>query len=373
MTDSEKSTLLIVDDMPTNLRMLSTYLRQLDYKVLIAQDGQDALVRVAYNRPDLILLDVMMPKMDGFETCRRLKEDEKTREIPIIFMTALSDTVDKVKGFELGAVDYITKPVQHEEVLARITTHLALRHLQKTLEEKNRCLQQQSLELQKQNEELDAYAHTVAHNLKNPLNGVIGCTDTLTREIGSSATPGIMKFLQFLQQSGNKMRDTINALLLLASVRAQDAPMEDINMGEIVARVQHSLTPIMDLYQGEIFAPKTWPMARSHAPWIEEVWMNYISNGLQYGGKPPRLELGASPQDDGFVRFWVRDNGQGLTEEEQGKLFVPFTRLNKVHAAGGHGLGLSIVQRIVEKCGGQAGVESKPGHGSIFYFTLPAK
>jgi signal transduction histidine kinase len=147
-----------------------------------------------------------------------------------------------------------------------------------------------------------------------------------------------------------------------------------LDMVCIVAEAQSRLTDMIQEYRAEIVAeqPDAWPVAWGHAPWVEEVWMNYICNALKYGGRPPRLELGARAQDDGMVRFWIRDNGPGLTPEEQCRMFVPFTRLGQVRATG-HGLGLSIVRRIVERLGGQVGVESEgaPGRGSVFYFTLP--
>ena len=120
--------------------------------------------------------------------------------------------------------------------------------------------------------------------------------------------------------------------------------------------------------------PDDWPVAVGYASWVEEVWANYISNGLKYGGQPPRLKLGATEQADGMVRFWVQDNGPGLEPDAQAKLFVPFTQLDQIRVAG-HGLGLSIVRRIVEKLGGQVGVESKgiPGQGCLFFFTLPSQ
>ena len=133
----ERGTILIVDDIPANVGVLLDHLGQYGFRVLVAESGASALKQVKHARPDLILLDVMMPGMDGFETCRRLKADAATREIPVIFMTALSDTVDKVRGFGAGAVDYVTKPFQHEEVLARITTHLKLQRPQTQLQEAN--------------------------------------------------------------------------------------------------------------------------------------------------------------------------------------------------------------------------------------------
>ncbi|HHJ06674.1 MAG TPA: HAMP domain-containing histidine kinase, partial [Anaerolineae bacterium] len=137
---------------------------------------------------------------------------------------------------------------------------------------------------------------------------------------------------------------------------------------------QQRLTYLIQTYQAEIMLPQHWPKAMGYAPWIEEVWANYLSNGIKYGGRPPRLQLGATEEPDGMVKFWVQDNGLGLSQEEQLKLFTPFTRLEQVQTIG-YGLGLSIVRRIVEKLGGQTGVESEgvPGKGSFFYFTLPAR
>jgi signal transduction histidine kinase len=129
---------------------------------------------------------------------------------------------------------------------------------------------------------------------------------------------------------------------------------------------------LIQQYHAEICRPGAWPAAVGYAPWIEEVWINYLSNALKYGGQPPVVELGADVQDDDWIRFWVRDNGPGILPDDQARLFTPFTRLSQVDLEG-HGLGLSIVRRIVEKLGGEVGMESDTtGSGSLFYFTLPA-
>ena len=143
-------------------------------------------------------------------------------------------------------------------------------------------------------------------------------------------------------------------------------------MSHTVKQARERLATVITEYQAEIIEPEAWPAALGYAPWVEEVWANYISNGIKYGGRPPRLVLGATPQNDGSIRFWIHDNGQGLTPKAQATLFTEFTRLNELHLEG-YGLGLSIVQRIIGKLGGQVGVESEgiPEHGSIFYFTLP--
>jgi len=151
---AEKAAILIVDDTPANLGVLSDFLADSGFKVLVAEDGESAIQKVEYASPDLILLDVLMPGMDGFETCRRLKANELTQDIPVIFMTALTEMMDKVRGFNLGAVDYITKPLQHEEVLARVKTHLSLQNLTKKLQEQNLCLEQEIKERQRSEEKI---------------------------------------------------------------------------------------------------------------------------------------------------------------------------------------------------------------------------
>lgn len=358
--NNRDTTLLIVDDTPENIGVLFEFLSYHGFKILVAEDGKDALDNAQEQCPDLILLDVMMPGMDGFETCLRLKANPLLKDIPIIFMTALTSIADKIKGFELGAVDYVTKPFQQEEVLARINTHLTIRRLQKALKA--------------QNEELDAFAHTVAHDLKNPLNAIINLTGLFLENCSVDKPPGAtwMKRLQVVERTGKQAAGIINALLLLAGVSRQaNVEIHALNMARIVDKVLQSLAEQITLSGARIDVSTEWYTAMGYRPWIEEIWMNYLTNGLKYGGQPPILQLGADLQESGeMVRFWVRDNGPGLTTEAQAQLFTPFTRLHK-NRAEGHGLGLSIVQRIVEKLGGHAGVESAVDQGSVFYFTLP--
>jgi PAS domain S-box-containing protein len=234
------------------------------------------------------------------------------------------------------------------------------------------ALRQRTAELQARNKELDAFAHTVAHDLQNALALVIGYADVLVHDHASLSSEELERYMQAIEHSGRKMSAIIDGLLLLAGVRKGSVEMEPLDMPSIVAEVRGGLAPLIEAEQAEIVAPKAWPAALGYRPWVEEVWVNYISNAIEYGGRPPRVELGAEAQPGGMIRFWVRDNGRGLTPTEQGRLFVPFTRLWQVSAKG-HGLGLSIVQRIVEKLGGQVGVESEgvPGRGSVFSFTLP--
>jgi len=229
-------------------------------------------------------------------------------------------------------------------------------------------LWQHTVELRSRNDELDAFAHTVAHDLKNPLATIIITAQVLKDP--ELPEKDRQEFLRDLTGTAHEMNNIIDELLLLSETRDADVPVNGLDMGAIIAKAQQRLGDMVRTSQCRLTTPNRWPIGMGYAPWVEEVWVNYLSNGIKYGGNPPTLELGATPQEDGKVRFWVRDNGQGLTLEQQSQLFKPFTQLSQVRATG-HGLGLSIVQRIVDKLGGEVGVESEVGSGSVFFFILP--
>jgi signal transduction histidine kinase len=227
-------------------------------------------------------------------------------------------------------------------------------------------------ELQARNEELDAFAHTVAHDLKNPINLIIGYAGYVEQDLPNLPAEEVRDGLREIVQAGTKLDRILEELMLLAGVRKQVVHTEPLDMAGLVGEAIKRLDDLTRERSAEVSIgrPESWPPALGYGPWIEEVWANYISNAVKYGGCPPRVALGGEAEAGGQVRFWVSDNGPGLTPEEQGKLFVPFERLGQAHVAG-HGLGLSIVRRIVEKLGGRVGVESYAGRGSTFYFTLP--
>ncbi|HNT78581.1 MAG TPA: histidine kinase N-terminal 7TM domain-containing protein [Anaerolineae bacterium] len=246
------------------------------------------------------------------------------------------------------------------------------------------ALQERTSELEVRNAELDAFAHTVAHDLKSPLTIIMGFTQMTVTQLKPLLTAEHLENMQRIVKTSKKMATIIDELLLLASVReVQQMTMAPLEMEAIVAEALDRLRNEITDAQADIRVPTTWPVAMGYAPWVEEIWVNYISNAIKYGGQPekavpPQVTLGASPpappivpnQDAAQIIFWVRDTGPGLTDEQCEKLFTPFTRLHV--RAPGHGLGLSIVRRIIERLGGAVGVVSEPGQGSTFYFTLRA-
>jgi len=366
-----KGKILIIDDMPDNLMLLLELLSGEGFRVLVAQSGQQGIDMAKYAHPDLILLDIMMPEINGFEACRILKADDKTSNIPIIFMTALTEVKSKIQGFELGAADYITKPIQYEEMLARISTHMKLKKATDLLE-------QRSLELEQRNKDLDTFAQTLTHDLKNPLNTIMGNTELLLETCDQQHDESIkdVERLGAIQQASEQMNSIIDAVLLLAGIPNYSPDIAVVDMSEIINKLMNGrLDALIKQYQGSIELPNDFPLAKGYAPWIEEVWVNYITNALKYGGHPPILLLGADIVEESMankmIRFWVKDNGEGLSTEEQSHLFTPFSRGDKQNSREGHGLGLSIVKQIIEKLGGTVGVITQKHQGSTFYFTLP--
>jgi signal transduction histidine kinase len=233
-------------------------------------------------------------------------------------------------------------------------------------------LRRQAEELQTRNEELDAFAHTVAHDLKGPTGLIIGFAETLEERHSLISPEELSRHLRTIRRNGRKMNSIIKELLLMAGVRKAQVEKDALDMANIVGEAQDRLAFEIEEFEAEIITPETWPVALGYAPWIEEVWVNYLSNAIKYGGRPPRVELGADSHPDGTLRFWIRDNGAGLKSEDQARLFRPFTKIQTTRAQG-HGLGLSIVRRIVRKLGGQVGIESVAGQGSTFFFTLPVE
>lgn len=272
-----KGDILIVDDTLPNLRVLSSMLTEQGYEVRGAPNAQMALMIVEAEPPDLILLDINMPGMNGYELCEQIKAKPKSRDIPVIFISALDEVLDKVRAFSVGGVDYITKPFQIAEVLVRVRNHLTIRSLQRQLQQTNVNLQQANADLQKANidllesnlalqatnQELDAFARTLAHDLKNPFSSIIGITDQLKDDLAQLQTenPAALKLLEQIERGGQQGERVVDNLLLLAWVRKGEVEVRPLDMAAIVRQVQTSLAGLIETYQAELIVP---PNGRWH-------------------------------------------------------------------------------------------------------------
>ena len=358
-----KAKILIADDYALNRLMLSTNLQDKGYAVEGAENGKVAL-ELLHSKPfDLVLLDLVMPVMDGFEVLSALKEDKDMWHIPVLVISATEDMETIIRCIEMGAVDYLTRPIDPVLLHARINASLASKRIYDL--ERN-----YTQELQIQNAELDAFASTVAHDLRTPLTPIWHAAELLQTMFKERLGEQGMFLVEKIIANSNRMSNIIEALLLLSRLRHEHPTATPIDMGQAVNEVLERVAHMKEERNGTVVLPDTWPTALGYAPWIVEVWTNYISNALKYGGEPPHVELGSTQESVGMVRFWIKDNGPGLTKEQQTQLFTPFTRL-ATERAEGHGLGLSIVERIINNQKGRVGVESTLGAGSTFWFTLP--
>jgi len=363
--NDEPIRLLLVEGNPGDARLLRETLMDAgaaQFEMAHVESLDEAKKRLAQGGIDVVLLDLSLPDGHGLKTLLRARA--AAADVPIVVLTGLDDEAMAVKAVQNGAQDYLVKGQIDSNLLARSVRYAIERA--RTLE----TLRQRTLELQMRNEELDAFAHSVTHDLKRPLSLMTGYADMLVEDFATLSDDEWRGYMHAIAQSGRKMCRVIDELLLLSVVRHSEMAIEPLDMASIVAEAQQRLADMVEEYHAEIFVPKAWPSARGHAPGVEEVWVNYIGNAIKYGGRPPQIELGATAQVDGRIRYWVHDNGRGLTPDDQARLFTPFTRLNQVQITG-HGLGLSIARRIVEKIGGQVGAESEVGRGSVFSFTLP--
>lgn len=233
-------------------------------------------------------------------------------------------------------------------------------------------LVQENQTLRTRIKELDTFAQTVAHDLKNPITTIRGFAGLIHNYPERLSQADIRETAGFILEESHRLERMIDAILLFSRVSdIEEITLEPLNMQVIVENVHSDLLKLISQSAAQIRVPEHWPVTFGYAPWVEHIWLNYLSNAIKYGGSPPVIELGAEPPANGQVMFWVRDNGQGLTPEQQTMLFEPFIRFKR-HRAAGHGLGLAIVARIVAKLGGEVGVSSTPGQGSMFYFSLPA-
>ena len=430
MNDYHKELILIVDDIPNNLKVLFDILNNSGFKVSIAKSGESALEKAQETLPNLILLDVMMPGMDGFETCRNLKNNPKTKDIPVIFMTALSETVEKVKGLHLGAVDYITKPIEHEEVLARINVHLELRRMQLKLVQEEKM------------SSLGQLVAGIAHEINNPVNFISGnliyaqkyievllklielyeiYTPKTIREIQEFSKlieldfikEDLPKLLLSMSVGSNRIEEIVRSLRILSRLDEAEIKEVDLHTGiDSTLMILHSrLRATQERPAIEVIKEygKIIPI-ECYAGQMNQVFMNLLSNAIDAIDEKinnvqlskiektgidkltslatrfptpnsilPKSEIALTPQikirteltkDQKIILIKISDNGVGMPREVQQRIFEQFFTTKDVGK--GTGLGLAIAhQIIIEKHRGTLEVKSVSGHGSQFIITMP--
>lgn len=364
--------ILVVDDVPKNLQVVGMILRNQGYEVMPATSGAEALEIVALQLPDLILLDLMMPEMDGLEVCRRLKADSRSQTISVIFLTASNEMEHLVMGFEAGAVDYITKPFNPPELLARVRTHLELKHARERLREMN--------------DEKNEFMGIAAHDLRNPLSAIQGYAEMVVenaQELRDATVENAERFISELEEYGRHigMMSTRMAEMVRNLLDANRIEQGELRLTLSPTDVSSVISSLIETHRPRAAAKQqvihvqdlpSPPMACVDSNIMLQVMENLLSNAVKYSPHGTNIFIRVTRVPDG-LRCEVQDEGPGLSPDDHRKLFGKFARLSAKPTGGEHatGLGLSIVKKMVEAMNGRVWCESELGKGATFVVQFP--
>jgi signal transduction histidine kinase len=359
--------ILVVDDTPANLHLLTRMLEDWGYKVRCVTSGKSALQTAKHDPPDLILLDILMPEMNGYEVCECLKEDEQLAEIPVIFISALNETMDKVKAFQVGGVDYVTKPFQLKEVQARVATHLEL-HRQKHLI-------QESYEQLRQLEELrDNLVHMVVHDMRNPLTSIKGFLHILDMVEGETMSEDGRKYVQIATSATDNLIELTSSLLDISKMEAGKMTLDlsECHLIDLISEVMGKVESLRENRELTLEVPAEPVTVLGDAGLLARIIQNLLGNALKFTPDGGRISVGLEA-DQHSVRVYVRDTGPGIPPESRKRIFEKF---GQVTAQGNRqqystGLGLTFCKLAVEAHGGSIAVDSEVGKGSTFWFVIP--
>ena len=364
-------TVLLIDDNKVSRTPLVTVLEQADYKVVLGCCAEEAMKLLRTLTPDIILLDVMMPGMNGFSFCRKLKKDPKYQDIPVIFLTSLSQQTDIVKGFNAGGQDYIIKPFNQQELLARVRTHI---HLHDTLLE-NKRLSRLSLDANKSKSEFLA---SMSHEIRTPLNSIIGMAEVLAETTLSEEQH---EYVRIFRSAGESLLEIINDILDLSKIEAGQTELEAIDFD--LPTLLESVTTIVSLRADEqettirTHINSDVPFYLNGDPTrLRQILLNLVGNAVKFTEKG-RVEITVSTKfesgHDQELLFAIKDTGIGIPVDKQQLIFDSFTQADSLTTRkyGGTGLGLTICQKLLNIMGGHIWLTSQPGKGSTFFFTIP--
>jgi signal transduction histidine kinase len=385
-TDSQ-APILIVDDTRDNLMLFSSMLKPLGQPVVAVSSGPEALAACRENDFAVILLDVQMPEMDGFEVASRIRNSDRGQRTPIIFVTALHTDETKVhKGYSLGAVDYLFKPVVLSVLRAKVAAFIDLFRQQKVLrqalaraQEAEHKLSEQAVELRRSNEELEQFAYVASHDLKEPLRMVTSYVQLLGRRYQGKLDSDADEFIAFATEGAERMRALIDDLLKYSRVGTRGAPFAPTDCNAILDAVLSNLEVAIEESGAEVQVDEL-PTLVADPRQLEQVFQNLIANAVKFRGEAaPQVTVSARRYEeeslDGRLssgwKFSISDNGIGLDPQFAEKIFLIFQRLHHRGEYGGTGIGLAVCKKIVERHGGRISVESKPGTGATFQFTIP--
>jgi two-component system sensor histidine kinase/response regulator len=372
------ATILVVDDNPTNLEVLSNYFIQYGYTILMKNSGEKALESLKRNIPDLILLDVVMPGIDGFETCRRLKEDTKTQDIPVIFMTALSDTSHKVKGFELGAVDYITKPFQREEVLVRVKTHLTLQVLKKNLQVKNQTLQVSLERERKMMEELRlSLSLSLPHELRTPLTVLLGYSGFLANPAKRLKPEQVIRYGTAIYKNSLRLYRLVENSLLYANLKLlKYTSKENVQwQSESLLNVTKMTTSLAQQHakdvdrQNDLTLELIDAYVRVSPTNFEKIFTELLDNAFKYSQQGSSVSVKTGINGNLWI-LSITDKGRGMTKDQIAKIgaYMQFDRGR--YEQQGMGLGLIIAQLLAQLEGGMLSIKSELNQGTTVSLVL---
>jgi two-component system, sensor histidine kinase and response regulator len=358
--------ILIVDDIGANLKLLVDILKIEGYKTRPVPNGSLALLAAEKEKPDLILLDIIMPGIDGFEVCRRLKENPGLRDIPVIFISALDDTGSIVKALAAGGVDYINKPFRAEEVKARVQTHLKLHRQSKELNELNEFLEERVAE---RTHEIEQFTFITAHDLQEPLLAITNFTQLLQAEFAGKLEGDGQKYVEFIAGSAGRMKSLVKGLLDFFNL-GKDSVKSMVDCNIMVSEVIADLDDLINRNHAKITMEKL-PIIYGSETELKLLFWNLIVNAIKFRKKDilPEIKIMAESFEKKWL-FRISDNGIGIEEKNREKIFIIFKRMHDRGDYEGTGVGLSHCKKIVELHGGKIWVESSPGAGSIFIFTI---